>query len=68
MGAYGYTDDPQYPSQHYNSECAHQPLIQRPPLVVPAHQERAGGGPRLVHVPGQHRPHALQEGISTGRR
>ncbi|PZC86120.1 hypothetical protein B5X24_HaOG213078 [Helicoverpa armigera] len=40
-----------HPPQHNNSERAHQPVVQRPPLVVLTHQERAGGGPRLVHVP-----------------
>lgn len=68
MGEGRHPDDPINPPQRHHAEPPHLPLLQRPPLVVPAHQERAGSRQGLVHVPGEHGPHEVAPGIPPSRR
>lgn len=68
MGAGRYSDDPIDPPQRDHAEPPYLPLVQRPPLLVPAHQERAGSGQGLVHVPGEHGPHEVAPRVPPSRR
>lgn len=42
VGESGHADDPEHPQQRDIAKPSHQPVIQRPPFVVSAHQERPG--------------------------
>lgn len=63
MGASGHPDDTIHPPQRHHPEPTHHPVVQRPPVLVPAHQERPGDGQGLVHVSSQHGPHADASGV-----
>lgn len=52
VGACRHADYSVDPPQRHHPESPNFTVIQRPPLLVPAHQERARGGPGVVHVPG----------------
>lgn len=68
LGPGRHADDTIYPSQRDNAESPDKPDVQRSPVLVPAHPGGGGKRPGLVHVPGQHRPDAVPEGLPAGRR
>ena len=66
VGAGGHPDHHDHSQQHHHEEPARVAEPPRAQGVEAAHRQRAGGGQGLVHVPGQHRPHAEQEGLPRG--
>ena len=68
MGPSGHPDDPDDPQQrdHQEPEDLSLQTLQQP--VVPPHPARPAFGPRLVHVPDQHRSHGSEIRIPGGHR
>ena len=52
VGACGHADYSVHPSQRDHPEPPNFAVIQRSPVLVPAHQERSRGRSGVVHVPG----------------
>jgi hypothetical protein len=52
VGACGHADYSVHPSQRDHSEPPNFAVIQRSPVLVPSHQERARGRSGVVHVSG----------------
>ena len=68
LGEGGHPDHSHHPQQHHHQEPESVSLSQGAQGVEVAHLQRPGGGQRLVHVSGQHRPHEEQARISRGAR
>lgn len=60
------SDDPDDPQARDNSSGALQRVSRQRHDVAATRQSGAAGGPRVLHVPGQHQPHDQPSRVSTG--
>lgn len=61
-------DDPDHPPARDHTAGAVQRLPRQRHDLAAACQPGAAGGPRVLHVPGQHQPHDQPSRIPTGCR
>ena len=68
VGSSGDALDPDDPQQGDHAQLPSVAGAGRRPQLGAAHLQRPRVGPRLVHVPSQHRPHALPKSLRRSRR